>query len=168
MGPTTTHTNYQPTSTVRIIYAQYLIPLLTSLRKRAKTEAEKEQRRIERVIRNRLAAHSSRERKRKEVEKLEDQKSLVERENEKLREQVILYASKNAELLQKVRALEAELGRPSNEKDIKQEYIFPPSPPHSNSSLDCEDSGRSVSPSDSDIQDFVSSTDMTQHPAEML
>jgi len=37
-------------------------------RKRAKTEDEKEQRRIERVLRNRAAAQTSRERKRLEVE----------------------------------------------------------------------------------------------------
>lgn len=40
-------------------------------RKRAKTEDEKEQRRVERVLRNRRAAQSSRERKRQEVEQLE-------------------------------------------------------------------------------------------------
>ncbi|KAJ0332603.1 hypothetical protein COL922a_011217 [Colletotrichum nupharicola] len=40
-------------------------------RKRAKTEDEKEQRRVERVLRNRRAAQSSRERKRLEVEALE-------------------------------------------------------------------------------------------------
>ncbi|KAI0401700.1 hypothetical protein F4802DRAFT_618741 [Xylaria palmicola] len=40
-------------------------------RKRARTEDEKEQRRVERVLRNRRAAQSSRERKRKEVEALE-------------------------------------------------------------------------------------------------
>ncbi|KAK7514828.1 hypothetical protein IWZ03DRAFT_381815 [Phyllosticta citriasiana] len=39
-------------------------------RKRAKTADEKEQRRIERVKRNRLAAHNSRERKREEMERL--------------------------------------------------------------------------------------------------
>lgn len=43
-------------------------------RKRAKTEDEKEQRRIERVKRNRLAAHNSRERKRQEVELLQAEK----------------------------------------------------------------------------------------------
>lgn len=53
-------------------------------RKRAKTEAEKEQRRIERVLRNRAAAQSSRERKRKEVEALEDVKNGLESSNEKL------------------------------------------------------------------------------------
>lgn len=39
-------------------------------RKRAKTEDEKEQRRIERIKRNRAAAHNSRERKRQETEDL--------------------------------------------------------------------------------------------------
>lgn len=39
-------------------------------RKRAKTEDEKEQRRIERIKRNRAAAHNSRERKRQETENL--------------------------------------------------------------------------------------------------
>ncbi|KAF2000057.1 hypothetical protein P154DRAFT_522846 [Amniculicola lignicola CBS 123094] len=46
-------------------------------RKRAKTEDEKEQRRIERVKRNRLAAHNSRERKRQEVEALQVEKDKV-------------------------------------------------------------------------------------------
>ena len=40
-------------------------------RKRAKTDDEKEQRRIERIKRNRAAAHNSRERKRVEAERLE-------------------------------------------------------------------------------------------------
>ncbi|KAK1828651.1 hypothetical protein QBC39DRAFT_358745 [Podospora conica] len=48
-------------------------------RKRAKTEDEKEQRRVERVLRNRRAAQSSRERKRLEVEELEKRnKQLME------------------------------------------------------------------------------------------
>ncbi|KAK5003127.1 hypothetical protein LTR28_010559, partial [Elasticomyces elasticus] len=41
-------------------------------RKRAKTEEEKEQRMVERVQRNRRAAHDSRERKRKETEVLRE------------------------------------------------------------------------------------------------
>lgn len=40
-------------------------------RKRARTKEEKEQRRIERVLRNRRAAHASREKKRRHVEQLE-------------------------------------------------------------------------------------------------
>ncbi|KAH7018241.1 uncharacterized protein B0I36DRAFT_335567 [Microdochium trichocladiopsis] len=55
-------------------------------RKRAKTEDEKEQRRVERVLRNRRAAQSSRERKRQEVEALEErckqlEEALRERNN---------------------------------------------------------------------------------------
>jgi len=42
-------------------------------RKRAKTDAEKEQRRVERIKRNRLAAQTSRERKRLELENLQKQ-----------------------------------------------------------------------------------------------
>lgn len=40
-------------------------------RKRAKTKEEKEQRRVERILRNRRAAHASREKKRRHVEFLE-------------------------------------------------------------------------------------------------
>ncbi|KAK0655099.1 hypothetical protein B0T16DRAFT_363504 [Cercophora newfieldiana] len=47
-------------------------------RKRAKTEDEKEQRRVERVLRNRRAAQSSRERKRQEVEGLEQRNKQLE------------------------------------------------------------------------------------------
>ncbi|ROT37522.1 hypothetical protein SODALDRAFT_351788 [Sodiomyces alkalinus F11] len=47
-------------------------------RKRAKTEDEKEQRRVERVLRNRRAAQSSRERKRLEVEALEKKNKELE------------------------------------------------------------------------------------------
>ncbi|KAL3418912.1 transcriptional activator hac1 [Phlyctema vagabunda] len=53
-------------------------------RKRAKTEDEKEQRRVERVLRNRRAAQSSRERKRQEVEALEAEKRQIERQNQDL------------------------------------------------------------------------------------
>jgi len=51
---------------------------LTYDRKRAKTEDEKEQRRVERVLRNRRAAQSSRERKRQEVEGLEQRNKELE------------------------------------------------------------------------------------------
>ncbi|KAM0198360.1 hypothetical protein ACHAPI_003883 [Fusarium lateritium] len=50
----------------------------TSRRKRAKTDDEKEQRRVERVLRNRRAAQSSRERKRQEVEALEKRNKELE------------------------------------------------------------------------------------------
>lgn len=57
-------------------------------RKRAKTETEKEQRRVERILRNRLAAHASREKKRKHVEELETKCSELTDENQSLNEQV--------------------------------------------------------------------------------
>ncbi|GAV27857.1 hypothetical protein PMKS-001325 [Pichia membranifaciens] len=47
-------------------------------RKRARTEAEKEQRRVERIIRNRKAAHASREKKRRHVEQLESYVKVLE------------------------------------------------------------------------------------------
>ena len=73
-------------------------------RKRAKTEDEKEQRRVERVLRNRRAAQSSRERKRQEVEALEAQKMEVERQNHDL--QMRLAASE-----ERIALLQRELER---------------------------------------------------------
>ncbi|KAL6858277.1 transcription factor that binds to CRE motif [Amphichorda felina] len=55
-------------------------------RKRAKTEDEKEQRRVERVLRNRRAAQSSRERKRLEVEALEQRNKELEHALKQARE----------------------------------------------------------------------------------
>lgn len=52
-------------------------------RKRAKTKDEKEQRRIERIMRNRQAAHASREKKRRHVEELEKKCVELTEENEK-------------------------------------------------------------------------------------
>ena len=163
-----------------LLRGKSLDSLLTHYRKRAKTEAEKEQRRIERVIRNRLAAHSSRERKRKEVECLEDQKSVVETENYRLKQQVVVLASKNRQLEEEVNALRAELGKPRREPEsslepaIKQEpehYNSIPSPPSSNASSTV-DPRDSFSPAPStpamESHDFAASSDMTQHPAEML
>ncbi|KAK3396233.1 hypothetical protein B0T20DRAFT_462705 [Sordaria brevicollis] len=65
-------------------------------RKRAKTEDEKEQRRVERVLRNRRAAQSSRERKRLEVEGLE-------RRNKELETLLIQAQQINQTLLQALR-----------------------------------------------------------------
>ncbi|EKJ74317.1 hypothetical protein FPSE_05614 [Fusarium pseudograminearum CS3096] len=61
-------------------------------RKRAKTEDEKEQRRVERVLRNRRAAQSSRERKRQEVEALE-------KRNQELEEAFMAAQEANAKLM---------------------------------------------------------------------
>lgn len=66
-------TSEKKTTKKRKSWGQVLPEPKTNLppRKRAKTEDEKEQRRVERVLRNRRAAQSSRERKRLEVEALE-------------------------------------------------------------------------------------------------
>ncbi|KAF2500407.1 hypothetical protein BU16DRAFT_453277, partial [Lophium mytilinum] len=64
-------------------------------RKRAKTEDEKEQRRIERVKRNRLAAHNSRERKRAEVEQLQGEKDLMQSRMDKMEEELARATREN-------------------------------------------------------------------------
>ncbi|KAL9600468.1 MAG: hypothetical protein Q9179_003191 [Wetmoreana sp. 5 TL-2023] len=78
-------------------------------RKRAKTEDEKEQRRIERVLRNRQAAQSSRERKRQEVEKLEGEKSAIEAQNDMLKERLMAVEHEKFKLQQKNSQMAAEL-----------------------------------------------------------
>ncbi|CAF9933745.1 hypothetical protein IMSHALPRED_009462 [Imshaugia aleurites] len=78
-------------------------------RKRAKTEDEKEQRRIERVLRNRQAAQSSRERKRQEVEKLEGEKSFIEQQNESLKERLMTVEHEKFLLTQKVAKMAAQM-----------------------------------------------------------
>jgi len=62
-------------------------------RKRAKTADEKEQRRIERVKRNRLAAHNSRERKRQEVDALQDEKHALEQRVRDMEAELAAYRS---------------------------------------------------------------------------
>ncbi len=71
-------------------------------RKRAKTEDEKEQRRIERVKRNRLAAHNSRERKRQEVE-------LLQIERDHIANQLATVESEKAAAEELVRRMAAQL-----------------------------------------------------------
>ncbi|KAL8919804.1 MAG: hypothetical protein Q9172_004784 [Xanthocarpia lactea] len=78
-------------------------------RKRAKTEDEKEQRRIERVLRNRQAAQSSRERKRQEVEKLEGEKHSIEEQNQMLKERLMAAEHEKFKLQQQNSVLAAEL-----------------------------------------------------------
>ncbi|KAK6522314.1 hypothetical protein TWF281_002878 [Arthrobotrys megalospora] len=75
-------------------------------RKRAKTEAEKEQRRIERVLRNRAAAHSSRERKRAEQEALEKRKKEIEADNETMKKRLSQFEQEFADLQKKYKELE--------------------------------------------------------------
>ena len=105
----TPKTNLPP----RYAFATSLLDLyhvLTQLsRKRAKTEDEKEQRRIERVLRNRQAAQSSRERKRQEVEKLEGEKLAIERQNQLLRERLMAVEHEKFKLGQQIAKMTAEM-----------------------------------------------------------
>ncbi|CAK36867.1 uncharacterized protein An01g00160 [Aspergillus niger] len=78
-------------------------------RKRAKTEDEKEQRRIERVLRNRAAAQTSRERKRLEMEKLENEKIQMEQQNQFLLQRLSQMEAENNRLNQQVAQLSAEV-----------------------------------------------------------
>ncbi|KAI0190568.1 hypothetical protein F4808DRAFT_401376 [Astrocystis sublimbata] len=88
-------------------------------RKRAKTDDEKEQRRVERVLRNRRAAQSSRERKRLEVEALEQRNAELEA---RLQDQVAHSLSLMAELAK----LRTEAGVVSQSPPSLQ--AFQPSP----------------------------------------
>lgn len=78
-------------------------------RKRAKTDDEKEQRRIERVLRNRAAAQTSRERKRLEMEKLENEKIQMEQQNQFLLSRLTQMETENNRLNQQVAQLSAEV-----------------------------------------------------------
>ena len=164
--------------------------------KRAKTEDEKEQRRIERVLRNRQAAQSSRERKRQEVEKLEGEKHTIERQNYLLRQRLMQVEHEKFQLQQELakargekapvkntasKALLASSGPPSpmsSSTAIKQElddYLpspqTTPQPMHPRSSFSSESpsSSRSSSPTGTDFDArHATPSDMTQHPAAML
>ena len=165
--------------------------------KRAKTEDEKEQRRIERVLRNRQAAQSSRERKRQEVEKLEGEKHAIERQNWLLKQRLMQVEHDKYRLAQQVAKMSAILAKTQcaskdlspplspqlssdllqHDKAIKQEleeYPFSlPSPqdtldPRSSFSSQSPSSSRSTSPIDVDFIGVSSSSDLTQHPAAML
>jgi transcriptional activator HAC1 len=96
-------------------------------RKRAKTEDEKEQRRIERVLRNRAAAQTSRERKRLEVEKLEGEKQEIEQENQFLLQRLANMEAENNRLNRQVAQLSAEIqgSRGSTPKSVVSDTASP-------------------------------------------
>jgi transcriptional activator HAC1 len=75
-------------------------------RKRAKTADEKEQRRVERVLRNRRAAQSSRERKRLEVEALE-------KRNKELEDKLLEAQEANLLLVQQLDQIRRTGGSPA-------------------------------------------------------
>ena len=162
-------------------------------RKRAKTEDEKEQRRIERVLRNRAAAHSSRERKRKEYEGLEDQKRAIMDENAAIKARLEAVEMENRRLQEELRKMTVFQGTPAQPSttvepisssspsltttqaspsviSLKQELdeLELPSPPPLPTVDPRQPSFSTSSPSSENGSTAAVPSDMTQHPAEML
>ncbi|KAF1933096.1 uncharacterized protein M421DRAFT_34466, partial [Didymella exigua CBS 183.55] len=160
-------------------WGQVLPEPKTSLppRKRAKTEDEKEQRRIERVKRNRLAAHNSRERKRQETENLQHQKDALEAEMAALRAKAARVDEVEAELRFWHSKYPGEKPESTNLAfNFTDAETMNPSqtlsaPPYSPISMDSMDSPRDSScQPETPASTFEASPDfdLTQYPAAML
>ncbi|EEP77681.1 hypothetical protein UREG_02530 [Uncinocarpus reesii 1704] len=146
-------------------------------RKRAKTEDEKEQRRIERVLRNRAAAQISRERKRLEIEKLETEKAKMEQQNRFLLQRLAQMEAENNRLNQQVAKLSTEI---RSSRGTSPQSVSAPSPTlapvlfkQEHDDLDVEKIPIPTPPitlysPSATIVDSVETSDLTQHPAEML
>lgn len=161
-------------------WGQVLPEPKTSLppRKRAKTEDEKEQRRIERVKRNRLAAHNSRERKRQETEHLQQQKDALEAEMNALREKASRVEKLEAELKYWHQKYPGEVAETSDltftfsetADTLNPSQALAP-PPYSPISMDSMDSPRDSSCQPETPASTFEATpefDLTQYPAAML
>ncbi|KMU90453.1 transcriptional activator hac1 [Coccidioides immitis H538.4] len=145
-------------------------------RKRAKTEDEKEQRRIERVLRNRAAAQISRERKRLEIEKLETEKAKMEQQNRFLLQRLAQMEAENNRLSQQVAKLSTEI---RSSRGASPQSVSAPSPTLAPVLFKQEDDELPLekvpiasppttiySPSAAVI-DSIDASDLTQHPAAM-
>lgn len=157
-------------------------------RKRAKTDDEKEQRRVERVLRNRRAAQSSRERKRLEVEALEQRNKELEdllvkaqKTNLLLAEElnrfrrdsgVVTRTPSVLDTLQDNMTLSPELFTAQSALNKDQQSALMPNPTVNPASLSpalapVPDSQKQET-SESSEQNKATSADVTQHPAAML
>ena len=165
-------------------------------RKRAKTEDEKEQRRVERVLRNRRAAQSSRERKRQEVEALEAEKRAIERRNQDLEMRLADMEAKNIMLQRELEQFTGNMtvfrgnsaaSSPAQTEQFRQapspvtfsRDLFSSQdqekrPSISQQSMVDSQPSRTVNPASLSpemrpvVESNASSSDMTQHPAAML
>ncbi|KAF1959650.1 hypothetical protein CC80DRAFT_405660 [Byssothecium circinans] len=163
-------------------WGQVLPEPKTSLppRKRAKTEDEKEQRRIERVKRNRLAAHNSRERKRQEYDMIQAEKDKLEADLAAARQTI---ARQNAELQAYRNKFPGEIPAsfdiptPVSEIDSFLSDTIDPSQTTSSSfpspvslAMDSMDSPRdsSCQPETPDFKEATPDFDQTRYPAEIL
>lgn len=104
------YTHLAMTETVKANFKTSLPP-----RKRAKTQEEKEQRRVERILRNRRAAHASREKKRKHVEYLESYVLALEKNSQIL----ATNFEKLKELVPKDKLASVELDQLTDVSDLK-------------------------------------------------
>ena len=131
MGSRTT--NPKDKSPPKVCSSPTLILILgvcaNSDRKRAKTDDEKEQRRIERVLRNRAAAQTSRERKRLEMEKLETEKIRMEEQNQFLLQRLTQMEVENSRLSQQVAQLSAQVRSSRSTTPISNKASSPPPVP---------------------------------------
>ncbi|PVI06208.1 hypothetical protein DM02DRAFT_515441 [Periconia macrospinosa] len=158
-------------------WGQVLPEPKTSLppRKRAKTEDEKEQRRIERVKRNRLAAHNSRERKRQEYEVLQAEKDQLEADLVAARQTI---ARMNMELnayRQKysgddISAATSDLGSFTTDTIDPSQTTSSSFPSPVSMTIDSLDSPRdsSCQPETPSFNEATPDFDQTRYPAEIL
>lgn len=116
-------------------------------RKRAKTEEEKQQRKYERVKRNRQAAHNSRLRKQEEMDKLYAENNSLKQDLNNFRDEIARLQEENSRLQQqatqpRITTLASDMSPsiadftfPSDIKHIKQEpnsnVLTPPDSPRS-------------------------------------
>ncbi|OLL23912.1 Transcriptional activator hacA [Neolecta irregularis DAH-3] len=78
-------------------------------RKKARTAEEKAQRQQERILRNRLAAQTSRERKRKYIEDLEGMRDSLRSENSQLVKRVRSLEGENKELMSRLESMAGQI-----------------------------------------------------------
>lgn len=139
-------------------------------RKRAKTQEEKEQRRIERIMRNRQAAHASREKKRKHLEALESKCSALESENTQLR--MALFQSQN--LRARVEQLEMLINLVKSSGDIshlntpEDSNIHTPSASAAINEFDGTVNGSMLGMSSSQVNDNMPQQPSSQAQAELV
>ncbi|KAG0639172.1 hypothetical protein HOY80DRAFT_1022684 [Tuber brumale] len=100
VNETSHQTSAEPMTQRKKVWGMELPIPTTSIppRKRAKTAEEKEQRRIERILRNRAAAQSSRQRKQKEEQALRDQRTRLAVDNDDLKALLASADQANKEL----------------------------------------------------------------------
>ncbi|KAG0635989.1 hypothetical protein HOY80DRAFT_1139453 [Tuber brumale] len=122
-------TEPQPLAKKRKTWGQELPIPTTNLppRKRAKTDEEKEQRRIERVLRNRAAAQSSRERKEKQFEAVKEEVGMLVESNADRRALLAALEQANSALREEVEAKQQTLNHYQGYMSMEGRDITPSS-----------------------------------------